>query len=364
MCSAGRTNTKDSPQSVESILLVLIAGIGDVVLASPSFRAIRNGYPDAQIHLLTSTEAAPLAANYPYIDHVYPFPIRELRKSKRYSSDMMKMARFLRKKRYDMLINLYQVCSLTGAAKMGLLFSLLRAKVRFGQAAYGFGIFLDRSVPRENFQEKHVVDAMIKIAELAGGLGDGKGLEVFWKRGVEDKWKEVFAEFGQKLLVGINPGGDRENRRWAPDRFAAVADHLIKQFNLQAILLGGPADKEIASDIAHRIERDVSDFSGRIPLDALPFIISRLDLLITNDSGPMHIAAATGTPLIALFGPENPQHFGPYAKKELYRVLYKFPCDGLDNNAEWRPTSVNLITAEVVSAEAEALLCQRRQEIK
>ncbi len=359
MIDAGRINAIDSHQPVRSILIVLIAGIGDVVLASASFRAIRNGYPDAEIHLLTSTEAVPLAVNYPYIDHVHAFPIRELRKSKKYLFDMMRIVRDLRQRGYDMLINLYQVGSFTGAAKMGFLFSLLRAKERIGHAGYGFGAFLDRSVSRGTFTNRHVVDAMMMIATLAGGIGDEKGIEVFWNEHVAPKWERFLATLEKSPLIGINPGGDRENRRWHPDNFVAVAKEIMERFNAGIILLGGPADKSIAWYISNKIGGDVTNLSGEIPLDELPFLIGRLDLLITNDSGPMHIAAATKTPLIALFGPEDPELFGPYTEPEQYRILHKNPNDNHDGKKRWRPTSVNLITTEEVLAAAAQLLGSR-----
>jgi lipopolysaccharide heptosyltransferase II len=357
MIDAGKMNAVDFHQPVRSILIVVIAGIGDLVLASPSFRAIRNGYPEATIHLLTNSDASPLAVNYPYIDQVHPFPIRQLRKSKRYLFEMLNVIRELREKRFDALINLYQVGSIAGAAKMGLMFSLLRATAKFGQNKFGFGCFLDETVNDNHFKDKHMVDAMIAIAKLAGGITDTKGIEVFWNKKIEPKWEKIFPPFGIKCLVGINPGGDRENRRWNPDKFVTVAQRLIDEFKVKVILLGGPTDRKIASYIAERINSDVTDLSGMIPVDELPFIISRLDLLITNDSGPMHIAAATKTPLVALFGPEDPSLFGPYVRgTQRYQILHKNHSNNLGETKIWRPTSVNLITTEdVLSAVAQLL---------
>ncbi|MDP3286294.1 MAG: glycosyltransferase family 9 protein, partial [Desulfobacterales bacterium] len=117
----------------------------------------------------------------------------------------------------------------------------------------------------------------------------------------------------------------------APDRFAAVAEEIIKQFDARVVLLGGPAERNTAAYIESRIHADVSDLAGKTSVDELPYLISRFDLLITNDSGPMHIAAATKTPIVAIFGPEDPKLFGPYMTPDLYRIVYKpmhcRPCD-------------------------------------
>jgi heptosyltransferase II len=273
---------------------------------------------------------------------------------------MLNVINQLREKRFDALINLYQVGSMVGTAKMGLMFSLLRATAKFGQNKFGFGCFLDGIVDDNHFEDKHMVDAMIAIAKLAGGITDTKGIEVFWDQRIEPKWEKIFFPFGNKPLVGINPGGDRENKRWNPDKFATVGQRLIEEFNVRVILLGGPTDRKIASYIAERISSDVTDLSGMIPIDELPFIISRFDLLITNDSGPMHIAAATKTPLVALFGPEDPRLFGPYVQEtKRCQILYKNMYDSLGETKCWSPTSVNLITTEEVIAAAVQLLGSR-----
>ena len=89
----------------KSILVILVAGIGDLILASRSIRAIRNGYPDADIHLLTNSEAVPVANNYLYIAYVWSFPIREVRKDKRYFLDIIKLVLELRKIKFDFVVN-------------------------------------------------------------------------------------------------------------------------------------------------------------------------------------------------------------------------------------------------------------------
>jgi len=339
------------------ILIVLIAGIGDMVLASQSIRAIRNGCPDSEIHLLTSTEAAPLAVNYPYMDYAHTFPIRELRKEKKYLFDIIRIIRDLRRIRFDFVLNLYRVGSLSGAVKMGLLFSMFKAKAKLGHDRYGFGLFLTKKVPADTFEGRHVVDAMMDIASRAGGLPDDKGIEVFWNARISSKWENFFAPIAGSIIVGINPGGDRENRRWAPDRFASVAEKIMERFNAKVILLGGPADRNIASYIESRINSDVFNLSGEIPLDELACVISRLDLLITNDSGPMHIAAATKTPLVALFGPEDPKLFGPYTEPELYLVIQKdVPCRPCGEKKCTHPSCLDLITPEEVLAACVELL--------
>ncbi|MHB8910137.1 MAG: glycosyltransferase family 9 protein [Syntrophales bacterium] len=344
-------------KSRSSILIVLIAGIGDMALASKAIRTVRNGHPDAEIHLLTSTEGAHLAVNYPFIDYVHAFPIRELRKDKKYLFDIVRLIRDLRRTKFDLVLNLYRVSSLSGAVKMGLLVSMFEAKAKIGHDKHGFGLFLTKKVPAETFERQHVVGAMMEIASRAGGIPDVEGIEVFWNERITSKWENFFARLAGNIIVGINPGGDRENRRWAPDRFATVIEKIMERCNARIILLGGPADRDIVSYIQNRVHSDVSNLSGEIPLDELGCVISQLDLLITNDSGPMHIAAATKTPLVAIFGPEDPKLFGPYTRPELYRVLHKdVPCRPCKEKKCTRPLCLDRITPDEVVAACIELL--------
>ena len=313
-----------------TILIVLIAGIGDMVLGSAGIRAVRNGYPDAEIHLLTSTEASTLAMNYEYVDYVHTFPIRELRRDKKYLFDIFRLIRVLGKIRFDLVLNLYRVASLPGAVKMGLLFLCLSADAKIGHDDHGFGLFLTGKAPGDTFKNRHFADAMMDLARLAGGIPDDRGIEVFWDRRIEEKWASLFSYDKapeQDLKIGINPGGDRENRRWRPEYYAEVADRIMERFPARLFLLGGPGEEAIAREIEGKMRHSTFNLSGQLSLNDLTYLISRFDLLITNDSGPMHIAAATGTPVVAIFGPENPMHLRPYTREALYRVVYKdVPC--------------------------------------
>jgi len=336
----------------QSILVVLTAGIGDLILASKSIRAIRNGFPDAEIHLLTNTEAAPIAQNYNYLDHVWGFPIRKMRKSKWYIFDIMKLMLQLRKIKFAMAVNLFEVGSWLGAIKMGFIFLLLTAKAKIGHKNKGFGLFLTERVPPEKFQSRHRVDAMMDIALLAGGMPDKMGIDVFWDKRCEKKWDYLFEETSPRLneiIIGINPGGDWQSKRWSTDNFAVIADKIIEEFSSKIILLGGPGEEDIGREIQQKMKNDAVNLSGKLELNDLAYIISRFDLLITNDSGPMHIGTATKTPLVAIFGPGDPALVRPYTYQKLYRLIYKgLDCQPCTNKKCARPICLNLITADEV----------------
>jgi len=338
-------------KSDKHILIIMVAGIGDVVMASKSIRAMRNAFPDAHLHLLTSSEAAPLASNYPYLDHVWSFPIREFRKEKSLALEMFKTIMRLREIRFDMAVNLYRVVSRPGALRMGLLFALLKANTKVGHDSRGFGMFLHKKAPAEIFQNRHFVDAMMDIALLAEGVPDHDGIEVFWDQGVEKKWDPPFQDdkSNRHPRIGINPGSDRPEKRWDPHHYASVADRLAEKSGAAICILGGPGEESIASTIQGAMKHPAMSLAGKLSLDELAYVLSRLDLLITNDSGPMHMAAAVKTPVVAIFGPEDPVYTRPYTSPDKYRIVQgRVPCRPCTRKKCERPLCMELVEPEEV----------------
>jgi len=347
----------------DCILIVLVAGIGDLILSSKGIRAIRNGYPEAEIHLLTSTDAAPLARNYPYVDRVWPFPIRELRGDKAHALALLGLIRRLRRFRFRMAVNLYSVESVAGALKMGLLFRAIRARHRAGHDRHGFGLFLTMSITPEIFEGRHVSESILAAAAAAGGIPDGGGVDVYWDHAVESRWKGLFPDSHEAPVapvVGINPGSDRSLKRWDPGRYSRVADRLVESEGARIILLGGPSETQVAGAIERAMRYPVVNLSGRLSLDDLVYVISRLDLLVTNDSGPMHIGAAAGTPLVALFGPALPGQFGPCAPPGSSRLIWhEIDCRPCRQDGCRHPHCVDMITADEVFDGCRGLLRER-----
>jgi ADP-heptose:LPS heptosyltransferase len=341
------------------LLIILVAGIGDLVMASKSFRALKKGFPDAYLHLLTSTEAAPLAANYPYLNDVWSFPMRQWRSRKSAVLEMVKTVLRLRGIQFETAVNLYRVVSWSGALRMGLLFGVLNSKTKAGHDSKGFGMFLHKKAPAETFQKRHFVDAMMDIVLLAGGVPDSDGIEVFWDRRVEKKWDPLFKDESPRRMIriGINPGSDRPEKRWDPQRYALVADRLGEKPDAAIFILGGPGEECIASTMQDAMSHPARSLAGKLTVDELAYLLSRLDLLITNDSGPMHMAAAVKTPVVALFGPEDPIYTRPYTSPDLYRIVQKdLSCRPCTRKKCGRPLCMDMVEPdEVLSACLELL---------
>lgn len=315
--------------SARSILLVIVAGIGDFVMATKAIRAVRSGFPQAEIHVLTSSEGAAIAQRHPGVDRIWAFPIREWRSDRFRVGPIIRLLWQLRRTRYDIAINLYPVGSWAGSAKMGLFFSCLRAKIKTGQASGLLRFCFDERLPANVFSGKHMANAMTDVAIAIGGRSDNGGLELTCQEGSSGKWEVLFASGGgdlQRLVIGINPGGDRPNRRWPAANFAMAAEALAARCGARILIFGGPGEEPIGQEIQSALNGKALNLTGQLNLRDLPFFISRCDLLISNDSGPMHMAAALKVPVVALFGPENAGYYRPYTSPVLYRVIQK-PVD-------------------------------------
>jgi len=351
---------KNSP-----ILIILVAGIGDILMASKAIRAMRNANPGRPIYLLTSTDAAPIAENYPYVDHVYSFPIRELRKNQSQILSMFNTILLLRKTHFSIAVNLYRVMSWSGSLRMGFLFRLLRAKTKVGHDSKGFGIFLHKKAQAEMFQDRHFVDAMTDIAVLAGGVPDSRGIEVFWDKNVEKGLEPLLRNESlmRTPIVGINPGADRPEKRWDPHRYASVADKLAENPGARIFIFGGPGEESLALSIQAAMKHPANNLAGKLTLDELVYLISRLDLFISNDSGPMHIAVAVKTPVVAIFGPEDPVYTKPYTSTEKYRVVQcRVPCRPCNRKKCENPVCMHMVEPEEVLRACLELLHSQRAE--
>ena len=323
--TAEQTSETKSIQAVPTILLILVAGIGDFVLATRAIRAVRRGHPGAAIHLLTSSEGAVFARRYSGIDQVFVFPIRELRGQRFPVRPFVDVLRQLRRTRYDIVANFYPVCSWAGSARMALLFSLIRARLKAGHAHGFMRLLLNTHVPERVFFSTHRVNAMTEVACAIGGRDDDLGIEVPVADG-KDRWDGLVAPHIQGhagKLIGINPGGDRANRRWPAAKFTVLARELAGQIGARVLIFGGPGEESAAAAIHQSLNGAAVNLVGQLALHELPYFLSRCDLLITNDSGPMHIAAAVQVPVVALFGPESPALFGPCSLPRRSRVLQR-----------------------------------------
>lgn len=340
------------------VLAVLVAGIGDLVLGRDALRALRAGYPGREVHLLTNAQAVPLAEAMGLADEVLGLPIRDLRRGPWALGRVGRLVLGLRRRRYAVAVNLKTVGSRAGAVRMGLMLRALGAGRLVGVADKGLGAFVHRGLDPGRLAGLHASQGMLQLALLAGGADPGPAPAVDFSLPSGCAFDaELDALPGTGPLIGLNPGADMPGKLWEPARFAAVGDALAGEFGARAVILGGPGEEPMGRAVRAAMRTPSALLTGRMALTELAHVLARLDLLVSNDSGPMHIAAAAGTPVAAVFGQADPRVFGPLLPAARRRVLTApVPCRPCGRRECADPQCLLQVTPEMVLAACRELL--------
>lgn len=297
------------------ILLIKPSAIGDVVHALPILNLLRRRWPEAHISWLVTPGCAGLLEGHPQLDEVILFERHRYAKLWRDPESLMELValtRELRRGQYDLAVDLQ------GLFRSGWLTYQTRAPIRVGfdNAREFAWLGYTYRVPVQTM-EQHALERYLSITDL---LGCGREVEFVFATDDADR------KFAANLTRGIEryallfPGTNWATKRWPVAHFADIVQPLEKQFGLRCIVSGSSGEAQLASQI-----RGAVNLAGKTNLRQLTALIERASLVISNDSGPMHIAAALGRPLVALFGPTNPTRTGPYQREESV-VRLDIPC--------------------------------------
>ena len=303
----------------KKIIVTFLMHLGDLVLTTPFLHALRQAAPGADITYLVDQKLAEIVDHNPYIDHVWTIDKKGKDDNLR---ALWRMSRKISNGHFDLLINLHpnERCSFIDAM------AIVPRKV--GASHFLFRGFFN---PYMKLNRKiHAADMYLDVLKRMGVQHPKhNGLEVF--PGPEQKAKAQAFWDAQQLkptdrVVGFNIGSAVETKRWAPERFAQVADTLAKE-GYKSIFFGGPMDKEMVDEAVSHMTTKPMIGTGLFSLGTLAAAMSRCSLIITNDSGPMHVAISQKVPIVAMYGPSHTDLYGPYTKQATI-VKANPPCNG------------------------------------
>jgi lipopolysaccharide heptosyltransferase I len=296
-------------------LIIKPSSLGDVTHALPILRLLRRRYPNAKISWLVAPYCSGLLEGHPDLDEVILFDRRRFGTAWKNPSaglDLIRFKRDLRRRRFDWVIDLQ------GLFRSGWLAWLTRAPVRIGFAnAREFSwLFYTHRIPI-NTLEQHAVDRYLRIAQAAGCADE----PIEFPFAVSDSDRSSVAQMtGHDPYAVLLPGANWPTKRWPVENYQALVDPIRQRFNLRSIVAGGPDTIELANSIPSAL-----NLAGKTTLPQLVALLERATLVIANDSGPMHIAAALNKPLVTIFGPTNPIRTGPYSRPDSV-VRVDIPC--------------------------------------
>ena len=284
------------------ILLTRLKFIGDIVLTTPLIRTLRDRFPNAYIGYLGDKNGVSLLEHNPYLDEIFSFDF-----NKNTVLQQLQLFYRLNRKHFDLVVDLF--CN----PRSALLSYATQASVRVGGDLPGRGKLYTVRI-RDDGLPKSAVEFHYQSLKAAGIEPKYFAPEIFL---TEDEKKESrrYLEWQgidfSKPLIALHPGGTWPAKLWPAERFADLADLLIAKTHAQIVLTKGPRDGEAAGKVENAVVGGALSLPV-LPLRQLAAVLSLCTAFVANDSGPMHIAAAVGTPTIGLFGPGEENIWFPY----------------------------------------------------
>lgn len=305
-----RSRMKTDPPA--ALLVRAVNWLGDAVLTTPALGAVRAAFPRSRIAVAAKPLVAELFRHHPHVDDILVYE-KEGRHAG--AGGMLRMAGELRRRRFDAAL-LFQ-----NAFDAALLAFLAGIPGREGYATDGRRLLLSRAVPvtEEILRLHHAEYYLHLVAELGiprpANPAMRLGVTGEEREAVSDRLASMGIPKGGRIL-GINPGATYGSaKRWFPDRFAAVADALSEEWGASVVLMGSGPEMPLSAEVEAAMRRRPVNLAGRTTVRELMALLSLCGFLVTNDSGPMHIAAALGVPLAAVFGPTDWRTTSPWTRR-------------------------------------------------
>ncbi len=297
------------------ILFIKLSAIGDVVQTLPALEAVKNLYPDSEITWVVEEAAAGILEGHPLISRLIISKrktwTRMLTSPRTFLTGLGSIIRFfrdLRSARYDIAIDFQ------GLLKSGIVIGFARASRKIGfdgtrELSY---LFLNERLPAFDI-EKHALQRYLDVARYLGAQNPEPVCKLPVQNDIEKLRQKVsmIKKEGQPLVV-INPVARWKTKLWPERNFSELADRLVQEKKAVIIFSGSSDDRTLNRRVTKMMRQNAYNWAGEMSLKELAALAMLSDLFITTDTGPMHIAAAAGAKVLALFGPTAPWRTGPY----------------------------------------------------
>ncbi len=325
----------------ESFLVISHTALGDTLMATPAIKSLKLSFPESKIIAVINEQYVPLLENFKYVDAIYAY-------SKGFFK-ILNLSKKLQKEKTEISVILHGTYPEDIAISIfsGIRF-ILKHRIRDE-----YKNFLSINFTLE---KGHMIEKKLFLIKLLGGRKVVKEMEIgeLENRLLIEKWKSVFAPFCEKKIIGFQLGASKLNRIWPPEYFAQLATILNKKMDCFFVLLGVKREKKLAERFKKYYSFDnYFDLVGEVNIKELPYVIKNLDLLITPDTGPLHLAIALKVKTVSLFAVSDPRATGPYQDFHLHRLIFKpegLKCVNSNKNA------MQLIKPEEVLKEVLHLL--------
>lgn len=308
-------------EDINKILIIRFSSIGDIILTTPILKTLKEKYPEAKLFYATKKEYMELVGLFPWVDYIFCIDSNNKIKG------LFELIKKINLEKIDLLIDLHR------SLRSIMLYYFSFARYKLPYSKYRFLRFLRiyfkwRLLPKN----LHVIDYYFKPLEKLGINSNNREPELRINKDTQEQTEKYLKEMGvtnNDLIIGICSGAKWETKRWPWDKFVELGDKLISSLNAKIVLIGDSNDLLIGEKIAYLMMHKPINLIGKTSLSELVALIKRCDIIITNDSSPLHIAVSLKVPSISIFGPTTLDFgFGPYGDRHivLERDLSCRPC--------------------------------------
>jgi heptosyltransferase II len=305
----------------QRILIFNVNWLGDVLFSSAAIRNIRRNYPDSFIACVIPSRCYPILKDNPYLDEVIIFDEKDRHKG---MLEKLNFVNQLKKKKFDTVFLLHRSFS------RALICRLAGIKYRIGHYTKKRSFLLTKKIFPPKKDSLHRIDYYLDVLEKAGLRVEDRYLDFFVSAQDEELVERFFKTNLLKpgdFTVAINPGGNWIPKRWPPDFWAQLADKLIRETAARVIITGSIADLPLAGRIREAMKESALIACGVFNVKQLGALAKKVDLFITADTGPLHIANAVGArKIIAIFGPTARNITGPYPETNVIVLQKEVGC--------------------------------------
>jgi len=307
--------------SPKKVLIINIFGIGDVLFTTPVISNLKASYPDLTIGYVCNRRTASLLECNPKVDKIFIYDRDEFRNAYQKSKlavckKMVNFLKSIKRERFDTSIDV-SLNDFTSWVTW-----MVGIKNRIGFQYKNRGFFLNKRFALKGYENKHVVQYYLGLLEKLGVPVEYHDLELHINQEDTDWADQFFTEntgqWSTKTVIGLVPGGgaswgkDAVYKRWAPEKYAKLANKLIEKYSAAIILMGDQSELDLCRLVSKSMAHQCMMACGETTISQFAALARKCSLMIVNDGGPLHIAVAAGVRTVAIFGPVDNLVYGPY----------------------------------------------------
>jgi heptosyltransferase-2 len=288
-------------EKIEKILVIRLSSLGDVILTTPVLRTLKDRFPQSDIYFLTKARYGDVLKADPRISSLIELDAEGKHKG---FSGFMRLVSELRLKDFDLLVDLH------ANLRSFLLRHLVKSRIKLKYNSQRLLRFMMVHFKSATSRVLHTVDSYLEVLGKIDVQAQDKQPRIFLSPEGVSLSEHFLLERGvvkDDIIVGVHPGAKWQTKRWDESKFNLVCKEVIRKFNCKVLLFGDSGEEKLVENVKEGLPKEgVLEATG-LPLGRMMSLIKRCDCLITNDSGPMHVASALQVPVVAIFGPTHPR---------------------------------------------------------